>query len=200
MRLTWITASLILATTAVQANTGLEQQLSLCAVKADKLDRLMCYDALAASLKSADGVNKAAALASPVTASPTSSPSTPTATTNTVPPAVTTAQIPAAIQAQSTLVQSVQTQSSSQKESFGLQKRVDEEVIEQLYYEVAGVDKDPYGALIVTLSNGHVWKQTANERYKVSKGQTIFIKKGALSSFLLGSDDRNSTTRVKRIK
>jgi hypothetical protein len=189
-----------LATTAVQANTGLEQQLSLCAVKADKLDRLMCYDALAASFKSADGVNKTAALASPVAASHASSPSTPTVTTNTVTPAVATVQLPSATKVQSAQIQSAQVQKSSQQDSFGLQKRVDEEEIEQLYFEVAEVDKDPYGALIVTLSNGHVWKQTANERYKVNKGQTIFIKKGALSSFLLGSDDRNSTTRVKRVK
>ncbi|QIR13450.1 hypothetical protein [Shewanella aestuarii] len=193
MRLTWITASLILASTAVQANNGLEQQLSLCAVKADKLDRLMCYDDLAANLKSTTSAIKAEAVTTPVMVSaPITATSVPAVTKNTTPA---TSPISSATQ-----TKNIQSQNSSQAESFGLQKRVDEEVIEQLYYQVAEVDKDPYGALIVTLTNGHVWKQTGNERYKVKKGQTIFIKKGALSSFLLGSDDRNSTTRVKRVK
>lgn len=49
MRLTLITAAIMLV--SVQANASIEQQLTQCAATADKLDRLICYDKLAESLK-----------------------------------------------------------------------------------------------------------------------------------------------------
>ena len=49
MRLTLITAAIMLV--SVQANASIEQQLTQCAATADKLDRLICYDKLAESVK-----------------------------------------------------------------------------------------------------------------------------------------------------
>ncbi|MCW3172836.1 hypothetical protein [Shewanella subflava] len=188
MRLTWIATALILASTTAQANTGLEQQLSICAVKSDKLDRLICYDALAEKVQQANQNGHAVAVTLPAVAVQSTA-ATPTVATpavaptpvvnNTTPVVSNTAQDPAA--------------------AFGLQKTIEEEV-GKLYFEVAEVSKDPYGAFIITLNNGQVWKQTESDRFKINKGQTIYIEKGALSSFLLGTDDRNSTTRVKRLK
>lgn len=86
------------------------------------------------------------------------------------------------------------------KEDFGLIKKADVEEISKLYFTVASIDKDAYDALRITLDNGQVWKQKGSQRFKLKKDQKVFIERGALGSFLLGSDDRNSTIRVKRLK
>ncbi|UJF21916.1 hypothetical protein [Shewanella sp. OMA3-2] len=183
MRLTWIAAAIIVASSSAQANTELEQQLSFCAMKADKLDRLVCYDELSAKVVLASENSKAVAVILPAVVASQS--------------AVTDAVEPISIVQKNTSL--AVTTPPVQVEAFGFRKTIEED-IEKLYFEVSGIDKDPYGALIITLTNGQIWKQTDSERYRVNKGQKIYIEKGALSSFLLGTDDRNSTTRVKRIK
>jgi mannose-6-phosphate isomerase class I len=85
-------------------------------------------------------------------------------------------------------------------EDFGLVKKTDIEKIEKLYFSVANIEKDAYGSIIVTLDNEQVWKQKGSQRFKLKQGQKIFIERAALGSFLLGSDDRNSTIRVRRLK
>jgi hypothetical protein len=188
MRLTWIAAALIVASTTAQANTGLEQQLSICAVKSDKLDRLICFDDLAAKVQQANANGHAVAVTLPAVAAQATAPTQAVAATAITAPAV-----------QSNAVPVVSSVPQNPAADFGLQKTVEED-LGKLYFEVAAVTKDPYGAFIITLNNGQVWKQTESDRYKINKGQTIYIEKGALSSFLLGTDDRNSTTRVKRLK
>ena len=54
--------------------------------------------------------------------------------------------------------------------------------------------------LIITLSNGHVWKQTEAKYFKVKVNDSVFVERGVLSSFFLGMDDTNQRIRVKRIK
>lgn len=184
MRLTWIAATIIVASSSAQANTELEQQLSSCAVKTDKLERLVCYDDVVAKVTLATKNSHAVAIAVPAAAASQS------AVTTTAPIIAPTSQVDAPIAA---------TTSSVPVDAFGFRKTIEED-IEKLYFKIAKISKDPYGALIVTLTNGQIWKQTDSEHYRVNKGQTIYIEKGALSSFLLGTDDRNSTTRVKRIK
>jgi len=185
MRLTWIAAALIVASTTAQANTGLEQQLSICAVKGDKLDRLVCYDDLAAKVQQANENGHAVAVTLPAVVAQTTPP---TQAVGVTPQAVQTNTVPVASSVQQDPVA-----------DFGLQKTVEKD-LGKLYFKVTEVKKDPYGAFIITLANGQVWKQSESDRYKVNKGQTIYIEKGALSSYLLGTDDRNSTTRVKRLK
>ncbi|MDO6641277.1 MULTISPECIES: hypothetical protein [unclassified Shewanella] len=172
MRLTLI-ATFALAISS-QAQASVEQQLASCAAQTDKLDRLMCYDTLAAS------VNTSLTSATTETATAVSTPAVVTASAVTK-AAVATSNNPTA------------------EQEFGLKKKVDEDVT-RLYADVVSVKKDPYGSLIITLSNNQTWKQSGTDRYKVKKDQTVFVEKGALGSFLLGSDDRNSTIRVKRLK
>jgi mannose-6-phosphate isomerase class I len=85
-------------------------------------------------------------------------------------------------------------------DDFGLQKKAIEDDVAKIYAEVASVNKDAVGALFITLINGQVWKQNSPKRYKIKQGQRIFIETGALNSFLLGSDERNATIRVRRLK
>ncbi|SQH78448.1 conserved exported protein of unknown function [Shewanella benthica] len=179
MRISWITAAAILIST--QATAGLEQDLLSCSAKADKLDRLICYDRVAASVKSAPEA--------------TSGISTSTAAATTV---------IAASQAQS-VTATPTTLPANIEDEFGnknLKKNKEEakKEITKIYMEIASISKDPYGALKISFSNGQVWKQSDSRRYKVKQGQNVFIEKAALGSFILGTDERNSTIRVKRLK
>ncbi|QSX40503.1 hypothetical protein [Shewanella cyperi] len=160
MRPIWIFAA---AAFSMQAHAGLEQQLGQCATIQDKLERLICYDKLAAD------VGKGTVTAE---------------TTKTIPAA--TATIPAQV-------------AISPEASFGARKKAKDEV-EKIYLEVAVIDKDKLGSLKIEFTNGQVWKQIEDKKFRLSVGEKVFIEKAALGSFLLGSDDRNATIRVKRLK
>jgi hypothetical protein len=166
MRLTWAAATLVLLSAPAFAST--DTQLAKCAAVSDKLDRLICYDNLAATSSS---VSASASIA----------------------------VAPAAVATNQNETFGLK-KAAVKKEDFGLIKKADVEEIEQLYFTVAELDKDAYGSLTITLNNGQVWKQSGSQRFKLKTGQKIFIERAALGSFLLGSDDRNSTIRVKRLK
>ncbi|MCC4834363.1 hypothetical protein LMH66_17085 [Shewanella sp. 10N.7] len=184
MRLTLV-ATFALAISS-QAHASIEQQLANCASHTDKLDRLMCFDALAAS------VNTAVPTQLPAAVSTTSTEATAVATT------AVAANTPTTVAPAVASVASTQAASTAEQE-FGLKKKKEEVKVDRLYLEIEKIKKDPYGSLIITFTNGQTWKQTETVRYKVKVGQTVYIEKGALSSFILGSDERNSTTRVKRV-
>ncbi|MGI2000823.1 hypothetical protein [Shewanella frigidimarina] len=171
MRLSVIAVGIILMSANAYANTNIGQQLSICAAETDKSVRLTCYDELAENIEISTHPTAIAALTK-ITA------------------AEELQQIPKSVTP--TKVESVNT--------FGLSKKALGKQVEKIYSEVLTVKKDPYGKLSITLSNGQVWKQNSPDRYQVKKGQRIFVTTGALNSFLLGSDDRNSTTRVRRLK
>ncbi|MCU8001141.1 hypothetical protein L5M38_07740 [Shewanella sp. SM101] len=173
MRLTLITAAIMLV--SVQANASIEQQLTQCATTADKLDRLICYDKLAESVK-ADTISTQAI---PATVATVAVPTTAAAIVATAP------QAPAAKIA----------------DDFGMEaKRVQENTVDKIYLEIQSIAEDAYGDIKVTFTNGQVWKQTDGRKYNVKQGETVYIEKAALGSFLMGTDDRNAKVRVKRLK
>lgn len=173
MRLTLITAAIMLV--SVQANASIEQQLTQCAATADKLDRLICYDKLAESVK-ADTISTQAI---PATVATVAVPTTAAAIVATAP------QAPAAKIA----------------DNFGMEaKRVQENTVDKIYLEIQSIAEDAYGDIKVTFTNGQVWKQTDGRKYNVKQGETVYIEKAALGSFLMGTDDRNAKVRVKRLK
>ena len=173
MRLTLITAAIMLV--SVQANASIEQQLTQCATTADKLDRLICYDKLAESVK-ADTISTQVI---PATVATVAAPTTAAAIVATAP------QAPAAKIA----------------DDFGMEaKRVQENTVDKIYLEIQSIAEDAYGDIKVTFTNGQVWKQTDGRKYNVKQGETVYIEKAALGSFLMGTDDRNAKVRVKRLK
>ncbi|GCF89869.1 hypothetical protein [Shewanella sp. M-Br] len=173
MRLTLITAAIMLV--SVQANASIEQQLTQCAATSDKLDRLICYDKLAESVK-ADTISTQAI---PATVAIVAVPTTAAAIVATAP------QAPAAKIA----------------DNFGMEaKRVQENTVDKIYLEIQSIAEDAYGDIKVTFTNGQVWKQTDGRKYNVKQGETVYIEKAALGSFLMGTDDRNAKVRVKRLK
>jgi hypothetical protein len=173
MRLTLITAAIMLV--SVQANASIEQQLTQCAATADKLDRLICYDKLAESVK-AD-----------------------TMSTQTIPTTVATVAVPTT--AAAIVATAPQAPAAKIADDFGMEaKRVQENTVDKIYLEIQSIAEDAYGDIKVTFTNGQVWKQTDGRKYNVKQGETVYIEKAALGSFLMGTDDRNAKVRVKRLK
>ncbi|MGB0893346.1 MAG: hypothetical protein ACPGUD_02980 [Parashewanella sp.] len=85
-----------------------------------------------------------------------------------------------------------------QKQAFG-QVKPAKDAIERIELTVKSVRKNPYGTMSFTFTNGQTWKQIDSRRFKVKTDDVIFIRKGALGSFLMGKEGRNSTIRVKRV-
>ena len=48
---------------------------------------------------------------------------------------------------------------------------------------VTKVAADPYGATIITLDNGQVWKQAEGSKYRISAGAGVTISRGMLGAF-----------------
>jgi hypothetical protein len=72
--------------------------------------------------------------------------------------------------------------------------------LEELVAKVAGIAKRPDGALLITLENGQVWRQSTPESYfRLGVGDTVRIKPAALGSFLLYANSRRSI-RVTRLR
>ncbi|MCS6123876.1 hypothetical protein [Shewanella baltica] len=174
MRLTLMAAAIMLV--SVQANASIEQQLTQCAATADKLDRLICYDKLAESVK---GVTPALA------------------STQVAPATVATVAAPTAVAVAAT---APQAPAANIVDDFGMEaKRVQENTVDKIYLEVQSMTEDPYGAIKVTFTNGQVWKQTDGRKFNLKQGEKVYIEKAALGSFLMGTDERNAKARVKRL-
>lgn len=168
----WIALSTLLF--SLNASAGIEQQLSQCAAKQDKLDRLICYDNLAAKVGNQSQASSHVA--------PVSKP-TPAAQPKPAPQAAAVvASTPAAPEA-----------------SFGKVQKVEKVELDKVNLTVASVQKNPHGKLTITFDNGQVWKQNDSRRFRLKVGEKVYIEKGALGSFLLGKNDSNTTIRVKRI-
>ncbi|MGL6013967.1 MAG: hypothetical protein ACRC0J_21065 [Shewanella oncorhynchi] len=173
MRLILITAAIMLV--SVQANASIEQQLTQCATTADKLDRLICYDKLAESVKAG------------------------TISTQVIPTTVATVAVPTT--AAAIVATAPQAPAAKIADDFGMEaKRVQENTVDKIYLEIQSIAEDAYGDIKVTFTNGQVWKQTDGRKYNVKQGETVYIEKAALGSFLMGTDDRNAKVRVKRLK
>ncbi|MDF2178736.1 hypothetical protein P2G88_10795 [Aliiglaciecola sp. CAU 1673] len=61
------------------------------------------------------------------------------------------------------------------------------------------MEKGSYNKPIMTLDNGQLWKQVDSQRYYMPDGH-LYIERGALGSFWLGSEDANRRMRVSRIQ
>lgn len=176
MRFTLLTCAVLLV--SAQANAAIEQQLTQCAGITDKLERLVCYDNLAASIQVTTVANNTTA---PIAVAPVVTPAA-------APVAVATAAPVAAA-------------ATNLEDNFGMEvKRVQENTTDKIYLDVESIAEDPYGALKITFTNGQVWKQTENRKFNLKVGEKVFIEKAALGSFLMGTESRNAKVRVKRLK
>ncbi|MFB2649635.1 hypothetical protein [Shewanella mangrovisoli] len=180
MRFTLLTGAVLLV--SAQANAAIEQQLTQCAGITDKLERLVCYDNLAASIQVTTVTNNTTA---PIA----------------VAPVVTPAAAPAAVATAAPVAVAAAAAATNVEDNFGMEvKRVQENTTDKIYLDVESIAEDAYGALKITFTNGQVWKQTENRKFNLKVGEKVFIEKAALGSFLMGTESRNAKVRVKRLK
>lgn len=84
---------------------------------------------------------------------------------------------------------------------FGLEHKPKlEELADSIVANVVSIKKDPYKKYIITLDNGHVWKQSDSTRLKLTVGEDVIVKRGLLGSFFMGKEGKNKRMRVKRLR
>ncbi|WP_088331272.1 hypothetical protein [Lacimicrobium sp. SS2-24] len=88
---------------------------------------------------------------------------------------------------------------AEQMEEFGLPKRNEVISEDKILVTVSEKRRNARGKWIVELTNGHIWEQTDSQDYYFPDGQ-IYIEKGFLGAFFLGSEESKRRMRVKRIQ
>ena len=94
----------------------------------------------------------------------------------------------------------------SKAESFGaehIRKSHDVEKEEsKIVFEIASLQKDPYGKHRFTFKNGQQWKQTDSVQLRVKVGESVLLSKGFMGAIFLKKNDVDShkKIRVKRLK
>lgn len=158
----------------LQAET-LAEAVDKCRVISNSLKRLVCYDQLAQRANNLEDSELAEFYAKRPVAAPVQGQTySPVASDNSAMP----------------------------ENTFGLElevlKEKKAEASEQTSI-VGKVDEDPYGKLIITLSDGQVWKQMDSEQFRLSAGDTVVISRGFMGSFYLKKNGQNKTLLVKRL-
>lgn len=166
---------------------SISEALKKCGQTQNSLKRLVCYDGIVNDMDKYSGLNDLMNIPAPLSQSGT----------NSVAPISGSANA-----SQSSPKSQVSSTATEQKkDDFGLEhKRLYEEIEDKVYATISSVAKDPVGKRIFTLDNGHVWQQLTAERFSVKANQVVFIERGVLNSYMMGSDSFNKKTRIKRIK
>lgn len=73
------------------------------------------------------------------------------------------------------------------------------EQIDEIVATVTDVSKSAGGKLIVSLDNGHVWRQLDNKTLHLKSGEAVIVRKASLGSFLLAKESGSRSIRVKRV-
>ena len=73
------------------------------------------------------------------------------------------------------------------------------EQIDEIVATVTDVRKSAGRKLIVSLDNGHVWRQLDNKTLQLKSGEAVIVRKASLGSFLLTKESGSRSIRVKRV-
>ncbi|WP_281559146.1 hypothetical protein [Thalassomonas sp. RHCl1] len=69
-----------------------------------------------------------------------------------------------------------------------------------MFAEIDKVKELHFGKLVLTLTNGQVWRQTDSNRMSLAAGDKVELIEGMLSAIYLKKEGFNKKIRVKRIK
>ncbi|MFT4941901.1 MAG: hypothetical protein ACI88A_004972 [Paraglaciecola sp.] len=177
MKIIILTLTLTLMLTGASQAQTLAEALQSCTDEMDNLARLTCFDKLAPPLKpsESDSVSKATAK-------------------KTLPPVPEISEV--SIKKQQAKAES----NTKQVEEFGLaNKPAPHGKLNKVVAIITNVSKDPYGKLIISLDNQHVWKQSDGDRFRLKIGEQVYVEEGALNSFFLSKESVNKRIRVKRL-
>lgn len=147
------------------------QELRSCAAISDDARRLACFDAVISTRP----------------LSPDSSP------VETVPPeSAATAPAPGTL---------AEPETATVDDDFGKEHWVEsEDKSPSLESQVQRVTKSSQGHLVITLTNGQVWKQRNVKNFTVREGDTVVIERGSLNSFFLRVDGGSRLERFYRVR
>ncbi len=167
--------------------TSTNESLFACTKITNNNERLACFDNIAK------------------TVSPTAVvPATKNVLSSTPKPAMQAANspaqsTPAVIPQENTAVNRIQT-TQAKADMFGQEHIQTSKGLPELTLTIKSLKKNPYGKLKFTFENGQIWQQKDSATLKLKAGDTVIIKRGALSSFYLKKLDANRTVKVKRVK
>lgn len=184
-----ITSLLLLVANQAVSGSSLPTQLGECAKIANHLERLTCYDQLAATAGNQAKVPSQPSL-------PAQAQAQPVAPVESVSPAPAKSQSAPVVA--KTMTTPVQTTPSTN--DFGFENKVVVETPDKINVSILEKERNANGHWRLVLANGQVWKQSTGGRYKIYDSRQSFIKKGALGSFFFGQEGLNRQMRVKRIK
>lgn len=180
------TAALALFFITTGAKADIHQSLLDCKQLTDNSARLSCYDRLAATFVSQEA---SAVVAVPGTAVP-----------GTAAEAVAPASAPAAV---TSVVATPATATPSAEviaADFGKTQSRPSDQVEQLQATVKSLSRNKMRKLLITLENGHTWRQTEDDSIQLKAGDSVTIEKASFGSFLLSKTGTNRKVRVKRVE
>lgn len=178
------TAALALFFITASAQADIHQSLLDCKQLTDNSARLSCYDRLAATFGSqaaSAGVAVSGAAVpgavAPEAAAPASAPAAVVATPATATPSAEVIEA-----------------------DFGKTQSRPSDQVEQLQATVKSLSRNKMRKLIITLENGHTWRQTEDDSIQLKAGDSVTIEKASFGSFLLSKTGTNRKVRVKRVE
>lgn len=198
----------IVVTAGAGAGPNLEFSIGLCAAKTNAKERLACYDAIAAKLKSGDVVATPvpAPTPAPVAAAPVAPAPATVAATPVVPPPAAPAPV-AAAPAPVAAAPAPAVQPESQFGAEHLDKPTREaagqpQQLDEIKGSITTISFLPNGRALVTLNNGQVWRQIDgdNDHFRGKEGESATIERGIFGSYNLTVDGHNQMIKVQRVR
>lgn len=156
-----------------------------CADNKDSIERLVCYDNIANSLKSI------------------TTPNAPVVIRKVEPQASKNSIVAARPSVAKTIVvqQQLQKQKQINEEEFGEEHlNKSEDSIDEVFFTVKSVRKVGHNKLSITFENGQVWQQSDNNYIKISSGGRVKLSKGMLGVIYLKTENQKRRIKVKRRK
>ena len=192
------TVALALFFITTGAKADIHQALLDCKQLTDNSARLSCYDRLAATFVSQEA---SAVVAVPGTSVPgtavsgVAAPGT-VAREAAASGAAAPASTPAVVATPATATPSAEVIAAD----FGKTQSRPSDQVEQLQATVKSLSRNKMRKLLITLENGHTWRQTEDDSIQLKAGDSVTIEKASFGSFLLSKTGTNRKVRVKRVE
>ena len=188
--LTLTCAGVLLSSSAFAQSASIQDAMTECSKVSNSLQRLVCYDRLAKSMRQYSGLEQSVSTVSRQPSVPVTVPRTPVPDREPVTPSQT-----AQPQASAPTV-AVPTA----EQEFGLEhKRDTDEMISRINATVTEISTNQFRKRLITLENGQKWRQQDGSTLKISVGDRVYVERGALGSFYLSNDKVNKRMKVKRV-
>lgn len=182
------TAALALFFITTGAKADIHQSLLDCKQLTDNSARLSCYDRLVATFVSQE--------ASAVVAVPSTAVSGAAVPGTVAREAAAPASAPAVVAPPATATPSAEVIAAD----FGKTQSRPSDQVEQLQATVKSLSRNKMRKLLITLENGHTWRQTEDDSIQLKAGDSVTIEKASFGSFLLSKTGTNRKVRVKRVE